>query len=115
MARRLTTDREVDAFIHKVINDANHHAAEVTEIIMPLSQAVRKRLNLSQDKVEVFERNGNIGRTCWVVIKGNRWVFSYSYGSETIELRQGSTKGAVVFRFNNSTPLEALSAQVAAL
>ena len=59
MARRLTTNRQIDAFIRKVIGDANHHAPSVSQVIMPLSQAVRAILNLAQDRVEVIERLGN--------------------------------------------------------
>ena len=55
MARRLNTDRQIDKFITKVIGEANHHASGVAQVIMPLSQAIRARLNLTQDKVEVYE------------------------------------------------------------
>ena len=74
MARHLRTNIEIDNFITKVIAEANHHAPNVGAIIMPLSSAVRARLNLAVDKVEVYERNGNLARTCWVTIGGNRYT-----------------------------------------
>lgn len=56
MARHLRTNIEIDNFITKVIAEATHHALNVAAIIMPLSSAVRARLNLAVDKVEVYER-----------------------------------------------------------
>jgi hypothetical protein len=115
MARRLHTNKEIDDFIDQVIDAAMHHAARVAHIIEPLSKAVRSRLNLSVDRVEVYERNGKLARTCWVTVGGQRWVFSYAYGAGVIELRQGSTQGPVVFQFDNHTPAASLHRQVSAL
>ncbi|AKI03193.1 hypothetical protein IMCC20628_04523 [Hoeflea sp. IMCC20628] len=79
MARRLTTDSQIDQFISRVIGEANHHAPQVVTVIKPLSDAVRRRLNLLIDRVEVYERNGKLARTCWVTVEGNRYVFRYDY------------------------------------
>ncbi|WP_199556337.1 hypothetical protein [Sandaracinobacteroides hominis] len=115
MARRLTTNSQIDAFIQKVTADALHHAQGVAGIIGPFEQAVRACLNLAIDTVKVMERNGVLGRTCWIVIGGNRWAFSYSHQSRAIELRLGSTQGPVRFRFDNSTTPASLAEQVACL
>lgn len=103
MARSLTTDIEIDAFIDKVINEAAHHAPAVELIIFPLSQAVRSKLNLAQDRVDIYERLGQMARTCWVVISGKRYVFSYNYDDQKIDLRDRSIQGAVIFQFDNQT------------
>lgn len=115
MARHLKTNAQIDDFIEKVIEAAECHAHSVANVIEPLSQAVRGRLNLTVDRVEAFERNGKLARTCWVTVGGRRWVFSYVYGRGVIELRQGSTRGSVVFSFDNQTPATALQRQVNAL
>lgn len=101
MARRLRTNREIDAFVSKVIREANHHAQGVASVIMPLSTAVRSRLSLGPDIVEVYERNGELARTCWVVLGGRRYVFRYSYKTRRIELLAGSLRGAQVAAFDN--------------
>ncbi|WP_458792299.1 hypothetical protein [Yoonia sp. MH D7] len=103
MARKLTTDQEIDAFIAKVLGEARHHGGNVRHVIQPLSDEVRKRLNLNLDKVEVYERNGNLARTCWVTLQGTRYAFSYNYQTQKIELRDRSTQGAVRFEFDNAT------------
>jgi hypothetical protein len=115
MARALTTNRAIDAFITRVISEANHHAPEVAAIIMPLSQAVRARLTLGPDTVEVYERSGNLARTCWVTINGNRYVFKYNYETKKIELKAHSLQGVTIRDFDNATSPAAIARQAAAL
>lgn len=115
MARALTTDPQIDAFISKVIAEANHHAPSVASIIMPLSVAVRARVNLTLDRVEVYERNGRLARTCWVTIGSNRYVFGYDYDTRTILLRARGIQGAVIERFDNSTPQSVINSRTASL
>lgn len=115
MARRLRTNIEIDNFITKVITEANHHAPNVAGVIMPLSMAVRERLNLAVDKVEVYERNGNLARTCWITVGGNRYTFTYNYNSGQIDLKVGSLQGILRSSFDNHTLHAAISHQAARL
>lgn len=103
MARRLTTNKQIDAFIHRIIGEANHHSPEVAQIIMPLSQEVRTRLNLAQDRVEIYERLGQMARTCWITLGGNKYVFSYNYVDKKIDLRSRSIQGTLIFQFDNQS------------
>ena len=115
MARQLKTNAEIDSFITRVIGEANHHGANVNSIIQPLSDEVRQRLNLGVDKVEVYERNGNLARTCWVTLGGKRYVFSYNYHAEKIELRLKTLQGAVLFEFDNTSTQADIVREVAKL
>lgn len=115
MARRLRTNPQIDNYIQTVIRQAAHHAPNVDQMILPLSNAVRAQLNLQVDRVEVYERNGQIARTCWVTVSGNRYAFSYNYGASVIELRRGGIQGSVIFQFDNSTTGKAIARQAAAL
>lgn len=115
MARRLRTNGDIDKFISKVIGEANHHAPNVAAAITPLSNAVRARLNLTIDKVEVYERNGQLTRTCWVTISGRRYVFTYNYGSGQIDLKLGSLQGARRCSFDNNTPAGTITHQASLL
>lgn len=103
MARKLHNDVEIDDFIAKVIGEALHHAPEVSQIIQPLSDAVRARLRLTRDDVSVYERNGNLARTCWVTRAGRRYVFTYNYTTKQIDLRSGTLRGTLVASFDNAT------------
>lgn len=116
MARSLKSDRQIDHFIAKVIDEAQHHAGLVEQIIQPLSDKVRARLRLNAgDDVSVYERNGKLARTCWVTIGGQRWVFSYNYLAGKIDLREGSTRGRLHFQFDNDTTPADLKRVVASL
>jgi len=115
MARRLTTDDEIDVFIGKIIDEAQHHASDVVGIIMPLSQVVRERLNLARDSIEVYERNGKLARTCWITLAGNRYVFSYHYAEKKIDLRERSLQGRSIYQFDNQTTVQEIAEIVATL
>jgi hypothetical protein len=115
VARKLTNDREIDGFISKVIHEANHHAPSVNAIIKPLSDAVRARLVLGSDTVSVYERNNQLARTCWVVLNGKRYAFSYNYDDLVIDLRERSTQGQVLHKFSNRTSLSTINRVVGQL
>jgi hypothetical protein len=112
MARRLRNDAQIDNFINAVRRAAEHHAPDVAAIIEPLSDAVRERLDLSEDRIEVYERNGRLARTCWVTISSRRYAFSYNYDDGMIDLRDGSIQGTILFQFNNDTTAAQIRAQV---
>jgi uncharacterized protein RhaS with RHS repeats len=115
LARQLTTNRQIDAYLRLVNHAAAHHAPTVASVIPDLAHEVRARVTLGVDDVSVYERLGNIGRTCWVTIAGRRWAFSYDYTTGKIELRRDSLQGTVVFQFDNSTSLTAIKRQAARL
>ena len=115
MARRLTTNSQIDAFINRIIGEANHHSPRVAQVIFPLSQAVRARLNLAQDRVEVYERLGQLARTCWVTLGGRRYAFSYNYDDKKIDVRERSIQGLLIFQFDNQTTAASIRRVVASL
>ncbi|MCY1220227.1 Integron cassette protein [compost metagenome] len=114
MARRLTTNGQIDSYIASVITEANHHAPQVEHVIQPLASAVRARLG-PNDTIDVYERNGVVARTCWVRIAGARYCFSYDYTNHVIDLRERSLQGNLRFAFDNGTAAAQIRAQVAAL
>lgn len=115
MARNLPTDADIDAFIAKVIVEALHHAPWVAQVIQPLSDEVRKRLVLGPDTVEVYERNGNLARTCWVTISGKRYIFTYDYSGRKIDLKERTLRGQTLHSFDNNSAAQAIQAVVAQL
>ena len=115
MARNLKTNKQIDDFIDQVIEKASHHAPNVETTIQPLSDEVRKRITLGVDKLEVYERNGNLARTCWVTINHNRYVFTYNYKAQKIDLRDGSLQGTTIFQFDNATSLRTIATEIGKL
>jgi hypothetical protein len=115
VARKLTSDQQIDHFISNVIHEANHHAPSVNAIIKPLSDAVRARLVLGSDTVSVYERNNQLARTCWVVLNGKRYAFSYNYDDLVIDLRERSIQGQVLHKFSNRTSFATINRIVSQL
>ena len=113
MARNLKTNKQIDDFIAKVLIDANHHAPQVEGVIQLLEKEVRARLTLGVDKIEVYERNGKMARTCWVTINQQRHVFTYNYDDKKIDLRAGSLQGPTVYQFDDGTPLTRVRSEIA--
>jgi len=111
VARLLRTKREINQYVASVVKAARHHAPNVSKIIEPLADAVVERLD-SGDTVKVYERNGEIARTCWVTINSRRCCFSYLYSDEKVVLKDGTTQGDVLFEFDNRTTLNALQRAV---
>lgn len=114
MARRLTSQKQIDVYVASVITAANHHAPQVKRVIQPLADAVIARLTPS-DTIEVYTRLGATARTCWVTFNGNRYCFSYNYDNHVIELRNKSLRGSLRFTFDNSTSAAQIRAQVSVL
>lgn len=115
MARRLRTDPQIDRYIQYVIGEAKHHAGNVKKTIFPLSQAVRQRLNLSADEVWVYEREGNMARSCWVKLNGKTYFFTYNYGPQQIEIRHDSMRGTVYARLDDSMSQAQINAVVSGM
>jgi hypothetical protein len=115
MARNLKTDKQIDDFVAKVLVEANHHAPQVESVIQSLSDAVRSRVTLGVDRIEVYERNGKIARTCWVTINKNRHVFTYNYGAKKIDLRTGGLQGPTAYQFDDSTPINVIRSKISKL
>ncbi|WP_080425345.1 hypothetical protein [Burkholderia ubonensis] len=113
MARNLRTNAYIDKYIDQVIEAANHHAPRVKNVIQPLSDEVRRNLRLGTDKIEVYERNGKIARTCWVTINGKRKVFTYNYDTGEIDLKAGSLQGQTIHSFDNDSTLGAIGRIIA--
>lgn len=113
MARKLTTNQEIDDFIARVISAAQRpHGYNVRNVIHPLSQEVRKRLVLGRDEIEVLERNGKLARTCWVTLNGARYVFSYDPNKRVIQLKPRSIQASPQATFDNSTSLADIQKEV---
>lgn len=104
MARRLNNLNQLNAYIGSVIIAANHHATTVNTVIPTLKRDVLARFNWASDKIEVYERGGQIARTCWLTLNSARYVFTYNYGTGQIDLKSQSIQGNTIASFQNSTP-----------
>ena len=108
MARNLTTTQQINNYVQAVIQAANHHAPNVSSVISMLEREVLNKLNLGPDTVKVYERNGQIARTCWITLNGSRYVFTYNYNSHKIDLKTKGLQGNLIADFDNSSSNSAI-------
>jgi len=101
MARAITDIQVLRDYITGVMDRADHHADEVSEVALALVGAIVWRKD--EQDIRVMTREGTMANVLWVVIGGTRYAFSYNHGAGTIEMRAGSTQGAVLHSFSNET------------
>jgi hypothetical protein len=106
MALTVTDISTLQDYIRGVMGRADHHAGGVNEIALALAGAIIWRKD--DEPIKVMVQDGDTKNVLWVRIGGNRYAFSYNHSAGTIELREGSTRGAVLHSFSNSTPLSAV-------
>jgi hypothetical protein len=101
MSRTITDVDTLQEFIKGVMARAEHHAQTLDEVILAVAGAIIWRKD--DNDLEVFERQGHMSNVLWVHIGGQRYAFSYNRRTVSIEVRLGSTQGAPVASFTNST------------
>jgi hypothetical protein len=101
-------------YLKGVMGRADHHARGVQEIALALAGAIVWRKDDGKD-IEVMIQDGDTKNVLWVFIEGQRYAFSFNHDAESIEMRQNTTRGAVLHSFSNRTPLSTVLDTFAAL
>ena len=91
------------SYIEGVMGRAEHHANNVSAIGLALAGAIVWRKDA--DAIEVMAQEGDLKNVLWVKISGHRYAFSYNHTAKEIEMRENTTRGAVLQRFSNGTPI----------
>jgi hypothetical protein len=94
-------------YFSNVVKKANHHAQNVNQIIYPLLGFVMSKIDGFQH-VRVWGSLQQPGNLMWVVINGYRYAFNYNHTDQVIEMCQGSYRGRVIARIDNSMPISTL-------
>lgn len=90
-------------YVEGVMGRSAHHAGKVGGAALALAGAIVWRKD-DADEIEVMERQGDMKNVLWVKIGGQRYAFSYNHELQSIEMRKGTTQGAVLYSFTNDTP-----------
>lgn len=106
MSTQVTDIDRLQKYIEGVLARADHHASNVNEIALAIAGAIVWRKDA--EPIKVMAQAGSMKNVLWVKISGHRYAFSYNQHSGAIEIRDGSTKGAVVHSLTNATPLSTL-------
>ncbi|MNR41000.1 hypothetical protein D3C85_1593380 [compost metagenome] len=102
MAMTVTEVEQLRQYIQGVMARADHHAGNVKEVALALVGAILWRKD-DEGAIKVMERDGETTNVLWVVIRGNRYAFSYNHGTGMIEMREGSIQGKILNTFSNAT------------
>jgi hypothetical protein len=91
-------------YIEGVMSRAAHHGPRVSAILLALAGAIVWRKD--PEPIEVHEgRSMAHGTVLWVRMNRNRYAFRYNHQTRRIEMRFGTTRGAVLHSFDNDTPV----------
>lgn len=107
MAITVSDVDELKSYIEGVMGRAGHHAQAVQGIALALAGAIVWKKD-ADSSIRVMTREGSTTNVLWVQIGGKRYAFSYNHSAGTIEMREGSTQGAVLHSFSDSTPVSLL-------
>ena len=103
MPQQITDVEILKEYINGVIERAKHHAGDVNEIVLALAGAIVWKKDI--EPIEVFTRKGEMKNVLWVKINRKKYAFSYNHESGMVELREGTTQGALLHSFSNSTQI----------
>ncbi|CAN90615.1 hypothetical protein predicted by Glimmer/Critica [Sorangium cellulosum So ce56] len=106
MALAVTDISTLQEYIRGVMGRADHHAGGVNEIALALAGAIIWKKD--DEPIKVMVQDGDTKNVLWARLGGKRYAFSYNHKAGTIEMREGSTRGAVLHSFTNATPLPML-------
>lgn len=87
---------------------SDHHAQDVGGAALAVLGGILWKGDSAS--IEVFGSSGPAGNVLWVEIGGQRYAFSYDHAAEEIVMKINSTRGAVINRFSNTTPLADIEA-----
>lgn len=99
MAVSATNIGDLHAYAQGVMGRAAHHAGNVNKIALALLGAIVWRADPTSIKY--------LTNVLWweSAATGQRYACSYNHQTQEIEIRRGSTHGATLHQFSNSTPV----------
>jgi hypothetical protein len=99
MAVSATNVADLHAYAQGVMSRAAHHAGNVDEIALAPLGAIVWRADPHSIK--------HLANVLWWVsgVTGQRYACSYNHQTKEIEIRLGSTHGAALYSFSNTTPI----------
>jgi len=113
MPRSIADIGVLQQYIRGVLERAEHHAANVDEVLFAVAGAVVWRKD--DEHLEVMLRDGDMKNVLWVHVDGTRYAIAYDHVTQAIQVRRGSTHGPVLASFTNATPHRGIKAFFAGL
>lgn len=105
MAIKIESVNLLKSYFEGVVNRANHHAQNISEIIYTLLGIIILKMDVNST-IEVKKIGQDAtGNVLWVLINGKRYAFRYEHSDNTIEIKEGSLRGAIVLKVDNTTTI----------
>ena len=114
MPLAITDIETLKSYVEGIMGRSQHHASSVGGAALALLGAIVWRKD-DAEEIRVMERQGELKNVLWVKIGGQRYAFSYNHERQTIEMREGTTQGAVLHSFTDNTPTSDIEAIFSAL
>ncbi|BAU38732.1 hypothetical protein APT_01650 [Acetobacter pasteurianus NBRC 101655] len=86
-----------------VMTRAEHHANTVGSIALALMGAIIWRAD--KGTIRIRQSAKGLANMLWLEINGKRYVLGYNHADETIELKDRSQTGSILYTFSNTTPV----------
>ena len=90
-----------------VVARSEHHAQNIDEVVYALLGMIILFHNKDK-KISVLPVDGETKNVLWFFKGDRRIALSYSHATGSIEMREGSTQGNVIYSLNNTTAVAAL-------
>ena len=100
MAITITSIQELQTYLQGVLDRANHHAINVSQITLALVGAIIWR---ADGQISVREYGGRPANMIWFHIGDHRYVLTFNHGTQKIELKDRTQTGAIITTFDNTS------------
>lgn len=102
MAKDISDINSLQKYLIGVMGRGNHHAEDVSEIVLTLVGAVIWKKN--DDPIQVRQHRGELANILWWHSKKQKkYAFRYDHVERKIELRKKTYKGDVIATFDNKS------------
>lgn len=112
MALTIQSLNTLKDYIDGVMARADHHANGVNEIVLALIGGVVWR---STDEVVVKQYNGASANILWMKVNDKTYCFTYNHSIDSVEVKDRTMNGKVIYTFNNLTPISEIKQFFASL
>jgi len=104
---------QLQLYASGVMDRADHHAGKVKGVALALLGGIIWRAE--PNSIRLRQHSGSMANMLWARFGGKDFVFAYNHAAETIEIRDRTQTGAVLFSFDDSASLSTVHAAIGAL
>lgn len=100
-------------YIEGVMNRADHHADEIKGSALALLGGIIWRGR--PGTIEIKQYAGNMANMIWATIGSKRYAFSYNHVTKSIDIRDRTQSGQILYSINDQMPVSDIEVVVRTL